>query len=278
MSELGERLDALRTEVDDLNRSIADCESRLGTTRAAYGATSDRLVRATQGLVDAGGAALGGFEPQAHLNAFQAALQARAAAFNAELDDVVSSAEDLPRRISEMASEQTLAQVGGIVARMREELLQRAGDVAVEVAATLANEALIEPARDLAEEVDDARETLTEKAEETVERFEATGERLSELADNFKEAMEEAGDGLKDAWHSRGEVLDELLESHALNFVSRGEALVARYEAMRGQVLTIFAALSALRTELSELTADNSGPAGDVAEALGAATEIFESL
>ena len=101
---------------------------------------------------------------------------------------------------------------------------------------------------------------------------------MVEMAESIQDVVGDTGNALSDAWSSRAEIMEGVFDKHALNVDERIENLESRFEAVQNRLIVTFAALSTLRTELTELSADNAGPSETLAEVLSAASETLSAI
>jgi len=257
---------------------LGDIRSRTDDAARLLSSLADRLLASVERLDGRTLAALEAFDPAAHAEALGQAIEARMTIFVADFDRVLTKVQDLPARIAQAASGETLVTVQASLATLTTDITSQLEDTTAAVEATLVTEAYVGPAEALVEHFDDAAEILRDAVQETETRLETLAESLGQMASGIEEMIDSAGRALGESWESRAKIMDEALANHAANISSRISRLEDRFETVRDRLLAAFTALSALRRELTDLTAENTGPAETLAEVRSAASDTFAAV
>lgn len=246
-------------------------EAQLDDTVAGATAALTRLHAAGQ-------TALPNLDPDLHAAALKAAIQDRIKAMEDDAVAILAAARGLPDRIADITSDRTLSLVRERMDQITVLATDRLDATITEFGQSVVQGALVAPLDAIVTTVTDLRAQIEGAVDGTRQRLEDMADTLDEAADAVVTTGEELVEELAETWENRGETLVEKVDAHRLNIGQRAEILRARFDRLQDRAEALFGSLSEMRQSLSDLTEENSGPAGDLAAAMQVATDTFNSV
>lgn len=269
---------ALRARASATLTALVALADRVNAVEAQLDDTVAGATIALTRLHAAGQTALPNLDPDLHAAALKAAIQDRIKAMEDDAAAILAAARGLPDRIADITSDRTLSLVRERMDQITVLATDRLDATITEFGESVVQGALVAPLDTIVATVTDLRSQVEGAVDGTKQRLEDMAEALDATANAVVTTGEELVAELAETWEDRGQTLAEKVDANGLNIGQRAENLRARFDRIQGRAESLFDSLSEIRQSLSELTEENSGPAGDLAAAMQVATDTFNSV